>query len=146
MGVSGRRSVPGWALGRARGWAGAGGAIVREEGPRQQRIIGEHMDVQASFVTGEALHFARLHAGRETWDALLAHAFLDLVNLSRALAALKPLIRPAGVIYATLNFDGDTIFQPEVDAALEQPILTAYHRTMNERRGDGEPSGGARPR
>ncbi len=125
-------------------WAGARGAIVREEGPRQQRIIGEHMDVQASFVTGEALHFARLHAGRQAWDALLAHAFLDLVNLSRALAALKPLIRPAGVMYATLNFDGDTIFQPDVDAALEQPILAAYHRTMDERRVDGQPSGEAR--
>lgn len=125
-------------------WAGARGAIVREEGLRQQRIKGEHIDVQASFVTGEALHFARLHAGRQTWDALLAHAFLDLVDLSRALAALRPLIRPAGVMYATLNFDGDTIFQPDLEAALEQPILAAYHRTMDERRVDGQPSGEAR--
>ena len=124
-------------------WAGARGAIVREEGPRQQRIIGEHIDVQASFITGEALQFARLHSGRQTWDALLAHAFLDLVDLSRALAVLKPLLRPAGMLYATLNFDGVTIFQPEVDSALEQPILNAYHRTMDERLVDGQPSGEA---
>jgi len=125
-------------------WAGARGAIVREEGPHQQRIIGARMDLQASFVTGEALQYARLHADRQTWDALLAHAFLDLVDLSRALPALAPLIRPAGVMYSTLNFDGDTIFQPDIDAALEQPILAAYHRTMDERRVDGQPSGDAR--
>lgn len=124
-------------------WAGARGAIVREAGPRRQRIIGEGVDVQASFVTSEALQYARLHAGRQTWDALLAHAFLDLVNLSRALAALRPLIRPAGVMYATLNFDGDTIFQPDIDPALEQPILAAYHSTMDERRVDAQPSGEA---
>jgi len=74
--------------------------------------------------------FAREQAGLRAWDAVLAHAFLDLVELPRALPALVRLVRPGGLFYATLNFDGDTIFQPEVEPSLEGPILAAYHRTM----------------
>jgi hypothetical protein len=69
---------------------------------------------------------------------------LDLVDLASLLPAVAPLLRPAGVMYATLNFDGESIFQPEVEADLERPILAAYHRTMDEREVDGQRTGDAR--
>jgi SAM-dependent methyltransferase len=125
-------------------WASGSGAVVQGEGGPEQRVLGPGLDLRASFLTGEALSFASEQAGRCAWDAILAHAFLDLVDLDRALPALARLLRPRGLFYATLNFDGETIFQPEVDRTLEAPILAAYHRTMDERLAGGLASGEAR--
>jgi SAM-dependent methyltransferase len=125
-------------------WAGGCGAVVQGEGGLDQRVLGPGLDLHAAFLTGEALRFASEQAGRRAWDAILAHAFLDLVDLGRALPAFGRLLRPRGLFYATLNFDGETIFQPEVEASLEAPILAAYHRTMDERRAGEVASGEAR--
>ncbi len=125
-------------------WAGGCGAVVQGEGGPEQRVLGPGLDLHANFLTGEALDFASGQSGRRAWDAILAHAFLDLVDLDRALPALARLLRPRGLFYATLNFDGETIFQPEVEATLEAPILAAYHRSMDDRRADGLASGEAR--
>lgn len=73
------------------------------------------------------------------FDLLLAHAFLDLVPLSRALPVLFSYLRPGGIFYFTLNFDGETIFQPE--HPLDPRIISLYHRTMDERTSDSHPSG-----
>ena len=74
-----------------------------------------------------------------TFDLLIAHAFLDLIPLPESLPLLFSYLRPGGVFYFTLNFDGETIFQPE--HPLDPLILALYHRTMDERRVDGHPSG-----
>ncbi|MCB9135416.1 MAG: class I SAM-dependent methyltransferase [Anaerolineales bacterium] len=77
-----------------------------------------------------------------SFDLLLAHAVLDLLDLSRALPHLFRYLRPGGVFYFTLNFDGETIFQPE--HPLDPLILALYHRTMDERLTEGVPSGDSR--
>ena len=46
------------------------------------------------------------------WDLILAHAFLDLVDLETTLPGLLDLLAPGGFFYFTLNFDGSTIFDP----------------------------------
>jgi len=79
---------------------------------------------------------------RHSFDLLLANAFLDLVDVSRALPHLFSYLRPGGVFYFTLNFDGETTFQPE--HPLAPLILPLYHRTMDERITDGHPSGDSR--
>jgi hypothetical protein len=78
------------------------------------------------------------------FDVLLAHAFLDLVDLDRALARLLPCLRPGGTCLFTLNFDGLTAFLPEIDPTLDRRIVEAYHATMDARRNDGLPSGSSR--
>ncbi len=125
-------------------WAGGCSAVVQGEGSLEQRILGPGLDLHAAFVTAEALRFAREQAGRRDWNVILAHAFLDLIDLGRVLPAFARVLRPRGLFYATLNFDGETIFQPEAETSLEAPILAAYHRTMDERRAGGLPSGEAR--
>lgn len=88
-----------------------------------------------TFVPGEALEFCREQAGQQSWDLLLAHAFLDLVDLEAALPPLLAVLAPAGLYYFTLIFDGQTIFQPPVDPDFESEILQRYHRSMDEREG-----------
>ena len=75
------------------------------------------------------------------YDVLIAHAFIDLVDVPSTLARLRRVLQPGSLVYLTINFDGATLFQPEIDPALDAQIERLYHRTMDERRVDGRPSG-----
>ncbi len=85
--------------------------------------------------------FAAREQGRQSWDLLIAHAFLDLVDLTQTVPLLISLLKPGGLFYATLNFDGGTILQPEIDPAIDPLIISLYHRTMDERVVNGRSSG-----
>jgi SAM-dependent methyltransferase len=108
------------------------------------RWVLQHGDrsVEARFVTGQAAAYAEAH--QESCHLLLAHAFLDLIDLPRQFPVLLRAIAPGGLFYFTLNFDGETIFEPVDDPGLEAQLLSAYHRTMDERSLDGHPSGDSR--
>lgn len=94
------------------------------------------------FAAEDVFAFAASAARR--WDVLIAHAFLDLVALDSALPLLLDLLEPDGLFYFTINFDGETILQPVIDAAFDARVLDLYHRTMDERLVDGRPSGHSR--
>lgn len=79
--------------------------------------------------------------GRRSWDLLIANAFLDLVDVPSSLRLLFSLLRPGGLFYFTINFDGVTIFQPEIDPVLDTKIAALYHQTMNQRVTSGKPFG-----
>ena len=78
------------------------------------------------------------------WDLLMAHAVLDLVDLSQAVPLLLSRVRPGGWVYFTLNFDGQTVFEPTEDKALDETIERLYHETMDGRLVRGRPTGGSR--
>jgi len=75
------------------------------------------------------------------YDLLIAHAFLDLLDVPVVLPSLMDLLRPGGLFYFSLNFDGITAFEPEIDLALDHQIEELYHRSMDERTINGKPSG-----
>jgi SAM-dependent methyltransferase len=79
-----------------------------------------------------------------TWDLLIANAFLDLFDIPRILPGLRQCLKPGGLAYFSINFDGVTAFEPVFDRELEERIIGAYHRTMDERRTGGSPSGDSR--
>ena len=82
--------------------------------------------------------------GEARFGYLTAHAFLDLLPLARALRVMRALLAPGGLLYSTLNYDGSTVLLPEDrDPGFEQALLAAYDRSMELRRVDGEPTGGA---
>lgn len=103
---------------------------------------GQQMTV--SFMAEDALHFVADPAQTGCWDVLIAHAFLDLLDVSSALPDLLSVLRPGGLCYFTLNFDGVTLFEPVADEALESHLLALYHRSMDERIVDGRVSGDSR--
>jgi hypothetical protein len=67
----------------------------------------------------------------EPFDACVANAFLDLVDLDTFLPRLFAKLK--GPFWFTINFDGDSIFEPADphDAA----IWTPYHASMDAREG-----------
>jgi SAM-dependent methyltransferase len=92
----------------------------------------------------DAFDFAARERDRQRWDVLIAHAFLDLIDVPAALPSLFALLRPGGVFAFTINFDGLTILEPEVDPPFDEEVITAYHRTMDERVIGGQLSGDSR--
>lgn len=77
-------------------------------------------------------------------DLLVAHAFIDLVDVPSTLPRLTAILRPGALVYLTINFDGATILQPELDPALDAQIEQLYHATMDARLVNGRRSGDSR--
>lgn len=96
-------------------------------------------ELTVRFEHADALDFLQRPAQQARFDAVFANAVLDLVDLRPALESLWGVLKPRGVYWFSINFDGETIFLPE--HAADASILSLYHRTMDERVRDGVPSG-----
>jgi SAM-dependent methyltransferase len=83
----------------------------------------------------EAAHEARA-------DVLIANAVLDLVDVPAVLPGLLRLLVPGGVYWFTINYDGESIFEP--GHPHDDQIMQAYHRDMDERIRYGRPAGESR--
>jgi hypothetical protein len=75
-------------------------------------------------------------------DLVIANAFLDLVDVPEVLPGLLRLMVPGGVYWFTVNFDGESIFQP--DHPHDGEVLGAYHRSMDDRVRYGRSAGESR--
>lgn len=75
------------------------------------------------------------------WDLLVAHAFMDLIDIPNTLPDLFSLLGEGGLYYFTLNFDGVTIFEPVLEANLDGQVISLYHRSMDQRIVEGRPAG-----
>jgi len=80
-----------------------------------------------------AFDFVARKVGLQKWDLVIAHAFWDIVDIPILLPDLLSLIRTDGFYYFTINFDGQTIFLPEIDPSLDREIINLYHRHMDEK-------------
>jgi SAM-dependent methyltransferase len=87
---------------------------------------------------------AYLAAPFQPFDLVIANAFLDLLDPPRALPRMTGLCRPGGLFLFSITFDGITVFEPEIDRALDTSIVELYHRTMDERVSGGKRSGDSR--
>jgi SAM-dependent methyltransferase len=75
-------------------------------------------------------------------DVLIANAVLDLVDVPAVLPGLLRLLVPGGIYWFTINYDGETIFAPS--HPLDDQIMQAYHRDMDERFRYGRRAGESR--
>lgn len=78
-------------------------------------------------------------ARRDTVDLLIGNAFLDLVDVPETLPGLFEAVKPGGLCWFSINFDGETIFQPEDPR--DEVFMNVYHRTMDERLRYGRQAG-----
>jgi hypothetical protein len=73
---------------------------------------------------------------------LIGNAFLDLVDVPATLPILFSRLKPNGLYWFSINFDGETIFLPEHFA--DSALIHVYHRSMDERVSSGRPAGDSR--
>ena len=81
-------------------------------------------------------------AGGAPADVLIANAVLDLVDVPAVLPGLLRLLVPGGAYWFTINYDGETVFEP--GHPLDDQVMRAYHRDMDERVRYGRPAGDSR--
>ena len=98
-------------------------------------------DLRVRLVEAELGSYLAAGSG-EPAELLIANAFLDLVDVPAVLPELFRLLVPGGAYWFTVNFDGESIFQP--DDPRDDDVLGAYHRTMDDRVRYGRPAGESR--
>ena len=101
------------------------------------RLHGDGVDIECCLISQDLYDFLDGVNRNRQWDVLLANAFLDLVDVAATLPRLAGLLRPGGLAYFSINFDGLSIFEPAVDAHLDKAVLDAYHSSMDRREGGG---------
>jgi SAM-dependent methyltransferase len=129
------------ALARLPVWAGKRGYQVSDETPERLRLTRQDSEVLVNVETADVFDFIHRSAGGAKWDLLIANAFLDLVDVPSSLRDIFSLLKPGGLFYFTITFDGATILQPEIDPLLDAQIEALYHQTMDRRIIQGKPSG-----
>ena len=119
-----------------RAWASARG--VRAEPLPDGLLLGE---VRVHLVEAELGDYLADGPGNAA-QLLGANAVLDLVDVPAVLPGLLRLLAPGGVYWFTVNFDGESVFQP--DHPHDDDVLGAYHRSMDDRVRYGRPAGESR--
>jgi len=92
---------------------------------------GSGLAVDVRTICADLAGFTESASLERSADLLVAHAFLDLVDVPAVLPGLLDKLEPGGLFWFSVNFDGETIFQP--DHPFDARLMTAYHRTMDER-------------
>jgi SAM-dependent methyltransferase len=110
----------------------------------RQRLTPLAAGMRLSLEAVDLFDFIRREQGQRQWDLLIAHAFLDLMDIPATLPQLFSLLKPGGLFYFSINFDGVTTLEPAIDPALDAQIEQLYHQTMDERLTDGRRSGDSR--
>lgn len=101
-------------------------------------------EVSIKFEQADVYEFLSPENSRgQEWDLGIAHAFMDVVDIGGVLPRFCNLIRPGGLLYLTLNYDGETIFLPELNRAFEKRIMQLYNQSMDDRITDGRKTGGS---
>jgi SAM-dependent methyltransferase len=111
-------------------------AIAVEKG--EQRL-----DVE--FVRADLFEYLESASRGEKFDLVFANAVLDLTDLEPTLPRIWQALAPGAGFWFTINFDGETIFLPELDD--DETIAALYHGTMTRDAGGtraGHPQTGRR--
>jgi predicted O-methyltransferase YrrM len=125
-------------------WAAAQGLQVQQHCQAQIHMQRPGQDIRIATEAIDVFHFIDREQGQRTWDLLIAQALLDLVDVPTTLPALFSLLRPGGLLYCPITFDGGTVFEPEIDPEFDAAVEACYHQTMDQRLLAGAPSGDSR--
>lgn len=88
---------------------------------------GDHrLDVE--FVQADLFELLARASQGERYDLVFANAVLDLTDLEPTLPRIWAALAPGAGFWFTINFDGETIFLPELP--LDATVSALYHGTM----------------
>jgi SAM-dependent methyltransferase len=125
-------------------WAGRQGYSVNPVNQEKLILRGGDRGASIRLAAIDLFDFIAREQNTRKWDVLIAHAFLDLMDVPLTLPPLFQILKPGGLFYFTLTFDGATILEPVIDPELDELVDRLYHRTMDRRLTRGKPSGDSR--
>lgn len=115
----------------------SGLSAVRSE-QNQLRVFDQTRDIRIAFERADVFDFIKKNTAPA--DLLIAHAVLDLLPMPESLPKLFSLTK--SLSWFTINFDGVTSLEPEVDPALDATIEQLYHESMDKRPTGGDSRSG----
>jgi hypothetical protein len=115
-------------------WAVEAGLSVERTGADRLHLCDGTRDLHIHLVCADVFYY--IQENKSPADILIAHAFLDLLPLPESLGAVLSLTK--GLAWLTINFDGISAFQPDVDCELDKKIERLYHATMDRRSSGGD--------
>jgi SAM-dependent methyltransferase len=118
-----------------RGW---GGTAAPGDGARIA-VRDQARDLEVDLVAADVFDWLASVARDSPYDLVVASAFLDLVDVGALLPALWRCVGPGRPFWFSINFDGETIFLPELP--LDGAVMALYHRDMDERVRGGRRAG-----
>jgi SAM-dependent methyltransferase len=119
-------------------WAGA--AAGSQDQRLDLRAAGK--DLQIDFAAADVFDYLATTAAEPAFDLVVANAFLDLVDVPALLPLLWRRLEAGRPFWFSINFDGETIFLPELPA--DDTVLAHYHATMDRRVRNGRRAGESR--
>lgn len=114
-------------------WAEELGFEVEKIPPDSWLLCKNGREVKVRFHAAELFQFLADRQVHPPADLVIAHAFLDLVDIPAALPRILNAARPQALLYFTINFDGLTLLEPPIDPPLDDQIQGLYHKTMDDR-------------
>ncbi|MGD2000631.1 MAG: class I SAM-dependent methyltransferase [Desulfobacterales bacterium] len=124
-------------------WAKRQGFVVIRETETSHLLETGGTRIRVDLKTGDAYALVA-EAAPHSWDLLLAHAFMDLVDIQSLLPGMMRLLKSGGLLFLSLNFDGDTVLLPAIAPEFDDRVIHRYHRSMDERIVDGRQAGDSR--
>jgi SAM-dependent methyltransferase len=124
-------------------WAKRLGFAVTREKEASYLLEARDTRIRVDLITGDAYAFIAETAPHSR-DLLLAHAFMDLVDIRTLLPGMMRVLKSGGLLFLSLNFDGDTVLLPAITPDFDDRVIHRYHRSMDERVVGGRPSGDSR--
>jgi SAM-dependent methyltransferase len=124
-------------------WAAGQGIKTVGDTPSSLRLNTGRSTIHTSFHTTDAFAYIDTEIEPASYDLLIANAFIDLVHIPTALPVLFSTLKPGGLFYFTITFDGVTAFEPLIDAELDALIEALYHADMEKRCWEDQPTGGS---
>jgi SAM-dependent methyltransferase len=100
--------------------------------------------ISVTFECADVYQYFEQSCGQKRWDLGIAHAFMDLVDPAETIPRFCQLIKPGGLIYLTLNYDGETVLLPVVDQKFDEEIIRIYNESMDNRMIRGKKAGDSR--
>lgn len=132
-----------YAIERISKWSSDHNFSIEQTSQTSRILENSNFFASLEYNVNDIYHFLEANQGIRAWDLVIAHALLDLIDIPRTLHLVRKIADKRALFYFTLNFDGITSFQPEMNDVSEDLILNQYHRTMDERFISGAPSGGS---
>ena len=124
-------------------WAKRVGFTVTRKKDASHLLEAGNTRIRVTINTGDA-YTLFLEEASQSWGLILAHAFMDLVDLQTLLPGMMRLLEGRGLLFLSLNFDGDTVLLPAITPDFDDRVIRLYHRSMDERTVDGRPAGDSR--
>ena len=104
-----------FAMQRINNWAIAQGFQMSLDAANNFTLKRDDKQLTVRFLTADLFEYIANWGSQERWDLLVAHAFLDLMDIPRTLPLLFKLLKPNGIFYFSINYDGITLLEPILD-------------------------------